>query len=174
MRNLLENRIIKLRALEPSDVALLYDWENNTSLWILGSNLRPFSKNILEQYVENSHLDIYEAKQQRFMIDGIECKKTVGTIDLFDFDPTNKRAGVGIYIHEDFRQNGFATEALELLKSYTNQILGLHQLHAEMLESNKASYRLFANAGFNEIGVKKDWVRVGNAFENEIAMQFIF
>ena len=40
----LENDTIRLRALEPEDLDLLYAWENDTSLWEFGSTLVPYSR----------------------------------------------------------------------------------------------------------------------------------
>ena len=112
---MLENDIIKLRALESDDIDLLYEWENNISIWMISNTLVPFSKYILKKYIENSHHDIYENKQLRLMIDvktrtkGIKVHDTVklsmpglrsvGCIDLFDFDPYHNRAGIGILIN---------------------------------------------------------------------------
>ena len=54
---------IKLRALEPSDVQLLFEWENDLSIWHLSNTIAPFSKFDLEQYILNSDKDIYSSKQ---------------------------------------------------------------------------------------------------------------
>ena len=100
---------ITLRALEPSDVDLLYKWENDTSIWHLSNTLTPFSRFVLEQYLLNSEKDIFTNKQLRLMIDVIEAAKkvkTIGSIDLFDFDPKNKRAGIGILIIKEEREKG--------------------------------------------------------------------
>jgi len=100
---------IKLRALEPEDLELLYEWENNDSYWLISNTLSPFSKFTLKRYLENSHKNVYETGQLRLMIDLIKEKKTIGTIDIFDFDPFHKRAGLGILIaDEGQRRKGYA------------------------------------------------------------------
>lgn len=35
---------IRLRALEPEDLELLYSWENNLSYWVISNTITPFSK----------------------------------------------------------------------------------------------------------------------------------
>lgn len=35
---------IYLRAIEPEDLDILYQWENDSSLWVHGCTLAPFSK----------------------------------------------------------------------------------------------------------------------------------
>ena len=84
---------IFLRAMELSDAELMYQWENDMSIWHLSNTLTPFSKFTLEQYVMNAHQDIYTTKQLRLMIDLISERETIGSIDLFEFDPGHRRAG---------------------------------------------------------------------------------
>ena len=114
---------ISLRALEPEDLELLYEWENDTANWIISNTLAPFSRFTLKRYIENSHKDIHETGQLRLMIDHIADNRTIGTIDLFDYDPFHRRAGVGILIApEEYRRRGFATMALECLIKYLSLI----------------------------------------------------
>ena len=87
---------IILRALEPEDLEILYKWENDTDLWTVSNTLTPYSKYVLRQFIEESTKSIYETCQQRFMIDLAKENVTIGTVDIFDFDVTNQRAGIGI------------------------------------------------------------------------------
>ena len=64
----LTGKKIHLRALEPEDLDFLYTIENNESFWEVSSTQTPFSRFILEQYIVNSHQDIFEAKQLRLII----------------------------------------------------------------------------------------------------------
>ena len=93
---LLDDSEILLRALEPSDVDVLYRWENDTTIWGVSTTIAPFSKETLRRYIEDVQ-DIYEAKQLRLMIADKKSGNTIGTIDLFDFDAHNRRAGIGIF-----------------------------------------------------------------------------
>ena len=166
---------LTLRALEPSDVDQLFKWENDTSLWHLSSTLTPFSRFALEQYVMNAGEDIYANKQLRLMIDlnheGDSI--TIGCIDLFDFDPVNMRAGIGIMIIKDEREKGYASEAIDLMVEYAFDLLHLHQLYANVLIDNQASLELFKRKHFEIIGVKKEWVRIGNTWMDEYILQLI-
>ena len=164
---------INLRALEPEDLSFLFQIENNESFWEISHTQTPFSKFILKQYLENAHLDIYEAKQLRLIIEDKTNQQPLGMIDLFDFNPQHKRAGIGILIHPDFQQNGFASEALSLLITYCFTHLQLHQLYANITDDNKNSIHLFTKHQFKEIGVKKDWIVSNNTYKNEILFQLI-
>jgi diamine N-acetyltransferase len=172
MRTLLGQKI-NLRALEPEDLEFLYQIENNEAFWEVSHTQTPFSKYILKQYLENAHLDIYESKQLRLLIEEKSSKKQLGMIDLFDFNPQHKRAGVGILIHPDFQKKGFASEALSLLITYSFRYLQLHQLFANITLDNDRSLELFKKHNFVEIGIKKDWILSEGKFKDEVLFQLI-
>ena len=165
---------IKLRALEPEDLELLYEWENNQSYWSVSNTITPFSRYNLKQYIENSHENIYETGQLRLMIDHIEDKKTIGTIDIFEFDPFHKRAGIGILIaDESYRNKGFAAMSLTCLISYCFEILKLHQLYCNIISNNVESIDLFMKQGFVQNGIKKDWIKTDDGYLDEFMFQLI-
>lgn len=173
---LLENNIIKLRPLEPEDLEIIYQWENDTSLWAVSNTITPFSKFILKKYIEESHLDIYQAKQFRFMIDlkTSETTKTIGIIDLFDFDPHHSRVGLGILIKEDkHKQKGYASNSIEVLLDYVFNTLLVHQVYCNIAIDNKASLKLFKKLGFEIIGLKKDWLKTNEGWKDEYILQLI-
>ena len=100
--------------------------------------------------------------------------EAIGLIDLFDFDPKNNRAGVGIVIsNENNRNSGIGSEALQLVINYAFNQLQLHQLYANIGSDNEISKQLFTKFGFQKIGTKKDWIKVDNIFKDEILFQLI-
>jgi len=172
------NPIVMLRALEPEDVDTLFRWENDPEIWHVSNTLTPYSRYTLEKYVENAHLDIYQVKQLRMMIDVKESARgkarPVGTIDLFDFDPYHNRAGVGILIGEKSdRKKGYASEALSQFIRYAFHTLQLHQLYCNIATDNTESIGLFTRNGFYISGEKKDWLKTTSGFKNEYFMQLI-
>lgn len=170
----LKGSILSLRALETSDIDVLYQWENSEALWHVSNTLTPYSKYVLEQYLLTSHLDIYANKQLRLMIELTSTKELIGAVDLFDFDPHNKRAGVGIMIHSEYRNKGYAQDSLKMLKNYAFNVLLLRQLYCNIGASNEASIRTFEKIGFEKIGLKKSWNSLPhNQFEDEWMLQLI-
>lgn len=171
---------ILLRAIEATDIDVLYAWENNTDHWRVSNTQTPFSRHVLTQYIETAHLDIYSVKQLRLIIaerdatDPLKEAKAIGCIDLFDFDPNNLRAGVGILIAESGkRRKGLASEALTLLINYCFELLNLNQLYCNIAVDNESSILLFKKHGFEITGVKKSWIRDGNSFKDELILQLL-
>ena len=170
----LTGNTIYLRALEPEDLEFIYAIENNESVWEVSNTQTPYSRFLIRQYLENAHQDIYEAKQLRLAICLSDTFEAIGLIDLFDFDPKNNRAGVGIIIsNESNRNSGIGSEALQLVINYAFNQLQLHQLYANIGSDNEISKQLFTKFGFQKIGTKKDWIKVDNIFKDEILFQLI-
>ncbi|WP_234445726.1 GNAT family N-acetyltransferase [Carboxylicivirga marina] len=162
-----------LRALEPEDIDLLYKWENDMKIWEVSNTLTPFSKHQLVKYIEQSQLDVFQTKQLRLIIELEVSKQVVGMIDLFDFDAFHQRGGVGIIIHQDYRQKGYAFEALQLFTQYCFNNLALNQLYANISINNNASIALFEKIGFERIGIKRKWRKTKDGFVDECMYQML-
>ena len=172
---LLKNDIVYLRALEPEDVDLLYYWENNTDIWKVSSTIAPLSKFTLTNYVmDEGQKDIFEARQLRLVIAETKTERPVGLIDLFDFEPVDSRASLGIMINrENDRKKGFAKNALSLLEEYCKKFINLHQLYALTDSGNLASVEFFKSCGYTECGLLKDWHRNENGWNDQTEFQKI-
>lgn len=170
----LKGENIFLRALEPNDLEFIYAIENDESVWEISHTQTPYSRFLVRQYLENANQDIYEAKQLRLAICENDDENAIGLIDLFDFDPKNNRAGIGILIkNTDNRNQGIGTEALGLLINYAFYNLNLNQLYANIDTQNLGSLKLFTNFGFQKIGVKKQWNLVNGVYKDEALFQLI-
>lgn len=156
----LKGNKIGLRAVEPDDAALLYQWENDLAIWPVSATIEPFSKFTIEQFAEGSH-DIYTQRQLRLMIVELESSSVIGAADLYDFDPHHLRSGIGIFIAASHRGKGLAVEAIELLLHYCFQILLLNQVYALVNATNSESLALFTKCGFEKSGLQKQWNRTG-------------
>ena len=168
----LQGANIYLRALEPTDLDFLYQLENDETVWEVSNTSTPYSKYVLKQYLDNAHRDIYEVKQLRLAICNKE--KLIGFIDVFDFEPKHRRAGLGIVIaSEEDKRKGYASEAIQLMCKYGFTHLNLHQFYANISVENTKSIQLFEKLGFHKSGEKKDWIYYGGTFKNEFIYQLI-
>ena len=164
---------VHLRAVEPTDLPLLYEWENDVDNWEISHTMEPYSKALLEKFIETSAQGLYGNRQQRLMIVENSTSETIGAIDIFDFDPQNRRAGIGILIDKKHRHNGFGLEAVELTIKYLYETVGLHQIYCNILIDNDYSLRLFQKAGFEICGKKKDWIQTKDGWMDEYILQII-
>lgn len=169
----LKGNKVYLRALEPEDLDFVHAVENTEDFWEVSATQTPYSRFIIKQYLENSHRDIYDVKQLRLVICNLEDKE-IGLIDVFDFEPKDRRAGLGILIADvSERGKGYGAEALKLLCNYCFKHLAMHQVYANITGKNETSIKLFENLGFQKVGVKKDWTYSEGQFKDEILYQLI-
>jgi len=169
----LKGEKVYLRALEPEDLDFILEVENAEDFWEISATRVPYSRFLIKKYLQNSHRDIFEVKQLRLMI----CKldgTPIGLIDVFDLEPKDRRAALGILIvHDENRGKGYGEEVLSLISNYCFTHLGLHQLYANVTTDNSASIKLFEKCNFKSVGTKKEWVLVNGKFKDEILYQLI-
>ncbi len=170
----LENKNIKLRALEPEDLDILYKWENSTELWIHGNTLTPYSKLALRDYISDTQQqDIYQAKQLRLMIELKPDNTVIGTVDLYDFDFHNSRAGIGILIDNNYRGQGYGSQTLALINEYVLSFLHINQLYAYIATDNQESIRIFEKSGYVRAGILNNWICTYSVFRDVYIYQLI-
>ena len=163
---------IKLRAIEPEDLELLYEIENDSELWNVGVTNVPYSQFSLRQYIANTQNDIYADRQLRLMIENAKGD-VVGIADITDYDPRHNRAETGIVVIKKWRRQGFAIKALEMLKDYARRIVHLHKIYAIVSEDNAIAESLFIKAGFVKETVLKDWLYDGKGYRDASVMSYI-
>lgn len=170
----LEGRLTRLRALEPADAERMYAWENDPAVWGVSGTLAPFSRHTIERFIEEQRFEIFQSGRQRLVIETLPATEAVGTLDLFDLDPVNGRAGVGILVcGAENRRKGYAADALATLCRYARETLLLHQLWCNIGADNAASLALFRSAGFVDAGLKREWQRTAEGYTDEIFLQKI-
>ncbi len=166
---------IILRALEPDDLDFLFQLENDPDLWAASDVLpAPVSRHALREYLRHAAATLAEAGQMRLIISE-QTGRAVGTLDLYDYSALHQRAGVGIAVLRRERRRGVAQAALAALLPYARQALRLHQVYCTVATTNRASIRLFKNAGFRRVGVRREWLRTNSAarWNNAVEMQLI-
>lgn len=163
---------VSLRALEPEDLELIYKVENDTSLWSVGTTNAPYSRFTLSEYITNATGDAFVDRQVRMMICNAEGK-SVGMVDLMNFNAQHRRAEIGIVIFERYRHQGFGLAAMFRVFRYAHTVLHIHKLYALVGKTNIYSCRLFDGAGFTEEGTLHDWLFDGDQYQDVIIYQRI-
>lgn len=167
------NPQIRLRAIEPEDLDLLYRIENDMKLWNVGTSNVPYSRYTLHDYVANASDDIYTDRQVRMMVEN-QGGEIVGIVDIVNFDPGNCRAEVGLIILDAFRRQGYGSSVLTSIADYALHILHLHQLFAFVDIRNEASLGLFHKQGYLPSATISDWLYDGREYHDAVLMQLVF
>ena len=170
--NPLQTEHVRLRALEPRDVDLLYRWENDPEVWKVSNTMTPYSKFTLQEFIKTSTTDIYASRQLRLMVEDWKGN-TIGTVDIFDFEPFHRRAGIGILIAKEYRHNGYAEEAVRCVCQYLFSVFQLHQVYCNVMADNEISLKLFQHLGFQLTGKQRNWIRSQQGYTDVYFMQLI-
>ena len=147
--------MIRLRKIEPTDLPYLYQWENDAQMWADSDTHNPLSQYDLREYIASSTGDIYKDGQLRLMID--DEGSTMGCIDLFDFDPRNRKAAIGMYIAPHARGKGIGTKAVKSIEEYAFDFLKLRMLYAIIAINNTACSTIYKKEGYLPSSILKAW-----------------
>ena len=168
----IQNDTIALRCAEPEDAPLIYRWENDRSVWRVSGTLAPYSLFHIEQFLLSNN-DLNSQKQLRLMIDLCSTRESIGCIDIYDYDAINGRAGLGVLIDKDYRQQGYAKVALALCIDYLFHDLLLHQVFCSIDERNVESQQLFLGQGFELVGRRKEWLKTAEGYLDVLEYQLL-
>ncbi len=138
-----------LRSVGSKDIDTILLWENDPKVRNVGDAEKIFIREDIERFVRNQQHDIAVTEQSRFMIDTPDGR-TVGAIDLFDYDGSTAGIGILVYAAED-RRKGYAADALRTIIGHARN-LRMSALYASVASGNTASLRLFDTCGFRRTG----------------------
>lgn len=154
MNTYLENDIIKLRSLEPDDIPLMYELENDTRQWGQSITVQPYSRSVIEQFIARNSSDIYKDLQLRlvleltpssFLPERSESNASISPLEVASSKNPNSASGIhgsgiGFVDLIDFSPRHLRAEVgIGMLAQYHNQGLGtqamelLHQYASEIL-----------------------------------------
>ena len=171
---LLSDGTYLLRAPEPEDLDILFNMENDTSLWMVSGNAVPYSRYQIKKYIVQSQHDFYTDRQVRFMIERKADGVVLGSVDLTDIDPYNGRAEIGIALLAEYRGQGIASAALKIVTGYAKSVLRLRQLFCHVPADNKQSIKLFGSNGFTKSGRLKEWLVKDETYNDVLILQKFF
>lgn len=152
-----------LRALEPEDLNLIYEVENDECIWDMGVTNVPYSKYLLLDYISSATGDIFTDKQVRLIVED-QDHQAIGMVDLMNFDPKHNRAELGIVIKKSFRKKGYGSAAISKIIDYSRNVLHLHQVYCFVAANNESSVRLLQSSGFQKTMLLKEWLFDGKEY----------
>lgn len=90
--------------------------------------------------------------------------EAIGFLWFFDVDDVHERAAIGYWIVPAARDDGCATEAVELGLRWAFDERGLHKVYAHVIEGNEASAAVLRNCGFRTDGTLREHYYVNGSF----------
>ena len=79
-----------------------------------------------------------------------------GALSFHTLDLDEAKAEIGYWLTADARGKGVASAATKLLTQYGFETIGFYRIEALVVESNKPSLKVLANAGYQQEGILRD------------------
>jgi RimJ/RimL family protein N-acetyltransferase len=142
------------------------------------SNAMERSYVLMEQYgknidTEKEYISGLDPKSNLLIVAATQ-NELVGCLAALQADAgmrleTKHVAHIGLHLSEPFRGLGIGQKLLEYSIEWAAEA-GFKKLEANIFTTNRRSLSLFSKAGFAEEGVRKNSIRIGSNFVNEVLM----
>lgn len=147
---------IMLREYRSEDFSSIRAWVNDeaTTRWMSTRFWPPQTdvdtQEFLSRMLQSSH------NAYNFVIADAQDESYIGQLDLFRVDWRLRQGEIGMVIGKsELRGQGYGQEALELMKRFAFDNLGLERLELEVHMDNQNAVRCYRKAGFTLEGVKR-------------------
>lgn len=152
------------------DVEKFTEWLNdfNTTDYLGRSSM------LLTLDGEKKYLQENSSSEASFVIVTINENKMIGTVSLEKIDHINRCATLGIFIgDEEYRNNGFGTEAIKLILEYGFKYLNLRNIRLSLMEFNDRALNCYKKCGFKEYGRRRKCKFVDGEYYDSIEMDIL-
>lgn len=124
-----------------------------------------------KEYLENAGKN---TDKRTFNIVSLEDDKLVGTVGLEKINWIERSAVLGIFIGDnDFRSNGYGTEAIKLLLEYGFRYINLHSIRLDLLSVNERAHKCYLKCGFKDTGASREQIFMNGKYYDELHMDIL-
>ena len=113
-------------------------------------------------------------ENKNFNIIDLNSNKLIGTIGLEKFNWTSRNAVLGIFIgDENYRNNGYGTEAIKLLLEFGFKYLNLHSIRLSLLSVNERAHKCYLKCGFKDAGKSREEIFLNGKYYDKLYMDIL-
>ncbi|TYT63288.1 GNAT family N-acetyltransferase [Natrialba swarupiae] len=142
---------VTLRPIEEEDLEFLQEWINDPRIWRAIGRRTPVNQAQEQEFFEEV---VCGDETIDFLVDVDGTR--VGIVGFNSIVWRARRAEIGYWLAPDHHEQGYGTEAAELVVAYGFDQLGFHRIEARVFEFNEPSQRLLESIGFSREGVHRD------------------
>ena len=173
-RSPFEGDIIRLRALELTDLDDIMKYFNTYETRLGLGNILPCSRAQEEEWIKGAIERYKQGTEYTFVIEKKDNKQLVGTCGIFSISPTSRTAELGIGIHNPENYNkGFGTDAMICLMKFGFRILNLHRIELGVHSFNERAIHVYNKLGWKEVGRRRDAVFMQGKYHDSIVMDIL-
>jgi RimJ/RimL family protein N-acetyltransferase len=164
---------VKLRGLELSDVDNIMKYWNDFEMRENLYSQIPYSREEEEEWIRSTWKSRSQANGYVFAIETHDGE-WLGTTGLHGVNQINRSADFGIAIHrKDLWGKGYGTDATITMCAIGFNILNLNRIELEYYEKNIKGEKAYTNAGFKEIGRRRQARLIDGKYEDSVLMDFL-
>ncbi len=164
----LKGENISFRKVNPNNVSEIHEFVSDEEVsryigWRLmetEDETREYIETMLKRESEGTHL------YASVVLNGTE--EIVGIVMMFDFDMNTGQAEIGYVFHKKYWGKGYGRESVVLIKDFAFQELGLHRLHASVVDCNLGSARILEKNGFQLEGRLRDHYYIDEKYHDAL------
>lgn len=167
---MLEGKKVRLRAYSKDDLKEVLEYINDYEVkkYLMPGIPFPFRMEDEEKWYESNN-PMGDGKYN-FAIERIEDKKYIGGCGINDIDWKNSVATVGIFLGKPFLNNGYGTEAMELLVGFVFNEMNVNKIKLHVFSFNKRAIKSYEKVGFKVEGVLREQIYREGKYHDEIIM----
>ena len=130
---------------------------------------------VTKQGEKEWHENIVKEKTNKiFNIIELKTNKLIGTISLEHFKWISRNAELGIFIgEEEFRNNGYGKEAINLILEFGFKYLNLHSIKLDLISINERAHKCYLKCGFKDTGKNRENIFINGKYYDRIHMDIL-
>lgn len=137
--------------------------------FVEGIGYYPLSSTDLEKYIES-------ANRSSDLLLGIFENSTdthVGNIRLSCIKPYHNSCALGIILHRDYMEKGYAYEAIGLLIKHAFSVMNIHRIQINVVDKNEGAIKLYKKIGVTHEGILRKAFYFNNEYHDIIVYSLL-
>lgn len=140
---------VALHTVEEEDLEFLRRLRNDPEIRLGMTFSRPENEREMTEWFEE-HVSETNGEGAQFLVVPVDEESPVGFVSLFDVRRPASHGEVAYYVDPEAQNEGYATEATELLVGHAIEERRLHKVVARAVAGNEASRAVLRKVGFTE------------------------
>lgn len=147
-------RLVSLRAREPDEEPLIYQWFNDPEVTEHLTVRYPLSHGQEREFLERVGYPNYNHAD--FAIETLDGK-LIGACSLEQTRPENREATLGIAIGDKtYWDGGYGTDAMRVVCRFGFDMMNLHRIQLEVFAENERARHVYEKVGFRAEGRRRE------------------
>jgi RimJ/RimL family protein N-acetyltransferase len=164
-----EGRLVRLRAHEPEDEPLLYQWYNDPEITQHLALRYPLSHQSERQFIERTTQP--GPNGAHFAVVLKDTGQLIGGAGLNIAFPENREAILGISIGDkDYWDRGYGTDTMRTLCRFGFEHMNLHRIQLDVYANNERARHVYERIGFQVEGRRREAVYKYGRYDDIIVM----